>query len=157
MKLQLWSVGKAHDDYVAPGIADFTRRIANYYPVAWNIIPPLRNMASLSPAEVREREAPTILRALKDSDHLILLDERGRSLTSPQLASMIQARANDSTRNPVFLIGGAYGTDAAVHQRADFVWSLSALTFPHQLVRLILSEQIYRACTILRNERYHHS
>ena len=93
---------------------------------------------------------------LAREDHLVVLDERGKMLDSIQLSEMIQARANESVKNLVFLIGGAFGIDASLMQRANFKWSLSALTFPHQLVRLILSEQLYRACTILRNEKYHH-
>jgi 23S rRNA (pseudouridine1915-N3)-methyltransferase len=86
----------------------------------------------------------------------VLLDERGKNFTSPQLANFIQQRANESTKKIVFLIGGAFGVDASITQRANLVWSLSNLVFPHMLVRLILAEQVYRACTILRNEKYHH-
>lgn len=89
-------------------------------------------------------------------DYLVALDERGKQLSSKKLADFIQARANESTRKIVFLIGGAYGLDEAVLKRANYKWSLSELTFPHQLVRLILAEQIYRACSIIRNEKYHH-
>jgi 23S rRNA (pseudouridine1915-N3)-methyltransferase len=78
-------------------------------------------------------------------------------MTSEQLAEFLQGRANESTKKLVFLIGGAYGVDAAITKRANLQWSLSKLVFPHQLVRLILSEQIYRACSILRNEKYHHA
>jgi len=88
---------------------------------------------------------------------LVLLDERGQTFTSPKLASFIQQRANESTRKIVFLIGGAFGVDETVFTRANFFWSLSPLVFPHMLVRLILAEQVYRACTILRNEKYHHN
>ena len=88
---------------------------------------------------------------------LIALDERGKPLNSEGLADFMMKRSNESTKNLIFLIGGAYGIDEAVLKRADFKWSLSQLVFPHQLVRLILAEQVYRACTILRNEKYHHS
>ena len=90
-------------------------------------------------------------------DDLILLDETGKQLSSEDLAKFIQARANGSTKNIVFLIGGAYGVSEAVKKRANYTWSLSKLVFPHQLVRLILDEQVYRACSINRNEKYHHS
>ncbi|MCX6293908.1 MAG: 23S rRNA (pseudouridine(1915)-N(3))-methyltransferase RlmH, partial [Sphingobacteriales bacterium] len=96
------------------------------------------------------------LNLLKKEDYLILLDERGKTLTSEGVASFIQQRANESEKQLVFLIGGAFGVSKAVFERADYVWSLSPLVFPHQLVRLILSEQIYRACSINRNEKYHH-
>jgi 23S rRNA (pseudouridine1915-N3)-methyltransferase len=84
------------------------------------------------------------------------LDERGKQFSSKKLADFIQARANESARKLIFLIGGAYGLDEAVLKRANYTWSLSELTFPHQLVRLILAEQIYRACSIIKNEKYHH-
>jgi 23S rRNA (pseudouridine1915-N3)-methyltransferase len=87
---------------------------------------------------------------------MIALDERGRQMTSEGLAQFLQDRANESNKNLIFLIGGAYGLDETVLTRADNRWSLSQLTLPHQLVRLLLAEQVYRACTILRNEKYHH-
>jgi 23S rRNA (pseudouridine1915-N3)-methyltransferase len=86
----------------------------------------------------------------------VALEERGKQINSVALADLLQARANESTRQLIFLIGGAYGLDEAILQRANYKWSLSTLVFPHQLVRLILSEQVYRACTILKNEKYHH-
>ncbi len=110
----------------------------------------------MSEADLRKAEANTILNWLDKDDYLIVLDERGKMLDSLQLAGFLQQRANDSVKQVVFLIGGAYGIDEQVFKRAQFKWSLSALTFPHQLVRLILAEQVYRACTILRNEKYHH-
>jgi 23S rRNA (pseudouridine1915-N3)-methyltransferase len=87
----------------------------------------------------------------------VLLDERGHQLSSEELATFIQLRANESIKNIIFLIGGAYGVSDELIKRADYKWSFSKLVFPHQLVRLILAEQIYRACTIMRNEKYHHS
>jgi 23S rRNA (pseudouridine1915-N3)-methyltransferase len=86
----------------------------------------------------------------------VLLDEKGKQMSSTQLATFIEQRANSSIRQLVFLIGGAFGVDDLLKSRANFTWSLSPLVFPHQLVRLILAEQIYRACTIIRNEKYHH-
>jgi 23S rRNA (pseudouridine1915-N3)-methyltransferase len=98
-----------------------------------------------------------ILEWLQPDDYLIALDERGKQTSSEELAAFIQQRANESRKRLIFLIGGAYGLDDVVLKRADFKWSLSKLVFPHQLVRLILAEQLYRACTILRGEKYHHS
>jgi 23S rRNA (pseudouridine1915-N3)-methyltransferase len=156
MKLQLWSVGKVHETYVKEGIELFTKRINNYYPAEWNIITPLKNAASLSETEMKKKEAEIILSQLKKDDCLVLLDERGKQLNSEGLASFIQLRANESAKNLIFLIGGAYGVSDDVMTRANYKWSLSQLVFPHQLVRLILAEQVYRACTIIRNEKYHH-
>ena len=93
---------------------------------------------------------------LQKEDYLVALDERGKQFDSVQLSQFLQIRGNESTKKLVFLIGGAYGIDEAILKRANQKWSLSLLTFPHQLVRLILAEQVYRACTILRNEKYHH-
>ena len=107
--------------------------------------------------DLKKKEGEVILDWLRKDDFLIVLDERGKQMSSEGLANFIQARANESTKQLVFLIGGAYGIDESVLKRADYTWSLSTLVFPHQLVRLILAEQIYRACTILRNEKYHHS
>lgn len=156
MKLQLWSVGKAHESYVREGVEEFSKRIGRYYPVEWKLLSPARQTASTLESDVRKQEAGLILGALQKDDYLVLLDETGKLLTSTALANLLQQRANNSTRQIVFLVGGAFGVDSSVKARADFTWSLSPLIFPHQLVRLILAEQIYRACTIIRNEKYHH-
>jgi len=108
-------------------------------------------------AELKKKEAELILQSLGKDDWLVVLDERGKLMDSQKLAAFIQSRANESVKQLVFLIGGAYGLDQKLMDRANFSWSLSPLTFPHQLVRLILSEQLYRACSILKNEKYHHS
>jgi 23S rRNA (pseudouridine1915-N3)-methyltransferase len=156
MKISLWTIGKANDGYVKEGIEDFTKRISRYFPVEWAIIPVPKNAGMLSEVDLRKREAEIILQWLRPDDFLVALDERGRQLSSESLAQFLQSRSNESIKNLVFLIGGAYGLDDGILKKAKFTWSLSNLTFPHQLVRLILSEQIYRACTILRNEKYHH-
>ena len=156
MKIQFLAIGKAHEPYVKPGVDDFTRRTGNYYPVAWNILPAPKNAGLLSEQELKKKEADMILDGLGKDDYLVALDERGKQLGSAQLATFIQARANESARQLVFLIGGAYGLHDTVLKKAHYTWSLSQLTFPHQLVRLILAEQVYRACTIQRNEKYHH-
>ena len=157
MKLQFWSVGKVHESHVKEGIEMFTKRIGNYFNVEWHIIPMPKNAGMMSEMDLKIREGEMILNFLKKEDYLVVLDERGKQLTSPGLAAFLQQRANESEKNIVFLIGGAYGLGNDVLQRADFKWSLSALVFPHQLVRFILAEQLYRACTIMRNEKYHHS
>ena len=156
MKLQFWSVGKANEAYVKEGIELFTRRITNYYPAEWHIIPMPRNAGTLSETDLKKKEGEIILNLIEKDDYLVLLDEKGRQLTSEGVANFIQARANESAKNIIFLIGGAYGVSDAVMARANYKWSLSPLVFPHQLVRLILAEQIYRACSIIRNEKYHH-
>jgi 23S rRNA (pseudouridine1915-N3)-methyltransferase len=156
MKIWFWSIGKSNESYVKEGIADFTKRISRYFPVEWTIIPVPKNSGMLSEMDLKKKEGETILQWLRQDDYLIALDERGKQFSSEELSELLQERASASTKNLVFLIGGAFGLDAAVLKRAQLKWSLSQLTFPHQLVRLILSEQVYRACTILQNEKYHH-
>lgn len=156
MKIQFCSIGKPHEAYIRNGVEDFTNRVSRYFRVEWTIIPPPRNAATLSEGELKKQEAIAISEWLKDDDYLVLLDERGKNISSEELASLLQQRANESTRRVIFLIGGAFGVDTALSKRANFTWSLSKLVFPHMLVRLILAEQVYRACTILRNEKYHH-
>lgn len=157
MKLQFWTIGKGHEPYIKEGVELFTKRISNYYPVGWNIIAMPKNAATLSETDLKKKEGEIILNALEKEDYLVLLDERGKQMNSEGLATFIQSRANESVKNIVFLIGGAYGVSDTIMQRANYSWSLSLLVFPHQLVRLILAEQIYRACSINRNEKYHHS
>jgi 23S rRNA (pseudouridine1915-N3)-methyltransferase len=157
MKIQLWAIGKKNEPYVHAGVEDFSKRLGNYFPVEWNILPVPKNTGMLSEADLKKREGETILQWVQKDDYLVVLDERGKQLTSEGLAQFIQTRANGSVKTLIFLIGGAFGMDEAVLKRANFQWSLSQLVFPHQLVRLILAEQLYRACTILRNEKYHHS
>lgn len=156
MKIWFWSIGKAHDSYVKEGVTEFTKRVSKYFPVEWTIIPVPKNAGMLSEMDLKKREGETILQWLKADDYLIALDEHGKQFSSEGLSEMLQERATASTKNLVFLIGGAFGLDATVLKRAQLKWSLSQLTFPHQLVRLILAEQVYRACTILKNEKYHH-
>lgn len=157
MKFQFWSVGKNHEPYVKEGIELFTKRISNYYPVEWNIIPMPKNAASLSETDLKKKEGEIISGLLQKDDYLVLLEETGNMPGSEELANFIQQRANESVKHIIFLIGGAYGVSDDVKKRANYKWSLSKLVFPHQLVRLILAEQVYRACSINRNEKYHHS
>lgn len=157
MKIHFWSIGKNHESYVKNGVEEFTKRISNYYPVQWTIIPVPKNAGMLSEADLKKKEGEVILDWLQKDDYLVALDERGKQLSSEGLAEFIMKRSNESIKNLVFLIGGAYGIDEAVMKRANYKWSLSQLVFPHQLVRLILAEQVYRACSINRNEKYHHS
>lgn len=153
MKITFLTVGKAHESYIQDGVNIFTKRISHYYKVDWKIVTP----SKLSdPKTIKKEEAVAILKCLQSDDVLILLDERGKNISSPELATLIQQKANQSTQHLVFLIGGAFGVASEIMQRAQFTWSISKLVFPHMLVRLILAEQIYRACSILANEKYHH-
>ena len=153
MKISIWSVGKNHEAYIKDGVAEFTKRISHYYPIDWLIIAPSK---ATQPAAIKKEEAQNIMKPMASTDVLILLDETGKMLNSPGLAQLIQQKANQSAQRIIFLIGGAYGVSDDIKKRANHTWSLSQLVFPHMLVRLILSEQIYRACSILANEKYHH-
>ena len=157
MKFQFWAIGKNHEPYVKEGVELFTKRISNYYAVEWNLIPMPKNAASLSESELKKKAGETITNLLQKEDYLVLLDENGKQINSEELAKFIRLRGNESIKNIVFLIGGAFGVSEEVKKRANYQWGLSKLVFPHQMVRLILAEQIYRACSINRNEKYHHS
>ena len=145
MKIQFWSVGKTHESFVKEGIELFTKRVSNYFPVEWNIIPMPKNAGIMEPAMLKIKEGEAILVQINKEDFLVLLDEKGIEFTSEGFAKFIEKRTIDSTKTIVFLIGGAYGVSDAVFARANFKWSLSTLVFPHQMVRLILAEQVYRA------------
>jgi 23S rRNA (pseudouridine1915-N3)-methyltransferase len=156
MKISFWSIGKANEAYVKTGVEDFTQRISKYFKIQWSIIPVPKNAGMMSEMDLKKKEGEMILDWLTKDDYLVALDENGKQMSSEGLAQFIQVRGNESTKHIVFLIGGAFGLDEMVLKRANFKWSLSPLTFPHQLVRLILAEQVYRACSILKNEKYHH-
>jgi 23S rRNA (pseudouridine1915-N3)-methyltransferase len=156
MKIQCWSIGKAHEPYVKDGVEMFTKRLTHYFSAEWQIIAPPKNAGTLSPEDLKKKEGEIITGLLQKDDFLIVLDERGKQINSVQLSQLLQQKADAGIKKIVFLIGGAYGVSSAVLQRANYTWSLSALVFPHQLARLILAEQLYRACTIIKNEKYHH-
>jgi 23S rRNA (pseudouridine1915-N3)-methyltransferase len=156
MKIQLWSIGKPHDKELKAAIDQFTERCNNYFTVEWNIIASPKNAGAMSESDLKKKEGEIILQMLGRQDYLVALDERGKQLTSEGLAEFINTRTNDSTKRLIFLIGGAFGIHESVLKAAQFKWSLSNLTLPHQLVRLVLAEQLYRAFSILRNEKYHH-
>ncbi len=156
MKITLCSIGKPHDPNLQKAIDDFTQRISNYFPVEWLIVPPPKNAAVMNIEAVKKAEGSAVMNHISKEDFLVLLDERGKNISSPELANLLQQKANESTKRLVFLIGGAFGVDDLLTKRAQFTWSFSKLVFPHMIARLVLAEQIYRACTILRNEKYHH-
>lgn len=154
MKIHFWSVGKAHESYLKEGVEIFTKRISHYYPIEWKIFGTSKKGDQ---DEVKKYEATQLLSVIQKDDFVVALDENGKQLNSAELAAFIQQRTNSSLKNLIFIIGGAYGIHETVLNRCDYKWSLSKLVFAHQLVRLILAEQVYRACTIIRNEKYHHS
>ena len=134
----------------------YTKRINHYVRFAITTIADVRNTKKLSEAEQKRLEGEQILRLVNDSDHLMLLDEHGAELRSIEFAEVLQRRMSAGTKRLVFVIGGPYGFSEAVYQRANSKLSLSKMTFSHQIVRAIFTEQLYRAFTILKNEPYHH-
>lgn len=156
MKILFLSVGKENEANLKPAIDSFTRRIQHYFPVEWKFIGLSGKKTATTITNLKQKESVLVLNILKPDDQVIALDEKGTQLNSYEVASHLQKSANESAKRLVFIIGGAYGLDNTVLKKAQFIWSLSPLTFPHQLVRLILAEQVYRACTILKNEKYHH-
>ncbi len=156
MKIACWSVGKAHEPYVKPGIEEFSKRLNRYFKTEWVLLPVPKQAAMLSEMDLRKKEADMILDWLQKDDYLVLLDEKGTSLSSPELAQFLQQRANESHKQMVFLIGGAYGFSEEVYSAATGKIRLSKMTFSHQMVRMIFFEQLYRSMTILKGEPYHH-
>ena len=155
MKSTLILVGRTADKLYSEGIADYESRIGHYIPFNIKVIPELRNTKSLSFDQQKEKEGELILKNIETKDFVVLLDEHGRQFRSVEFARWISTRLHDA-RPLTFIIGGPYGFSDAVYARADFKISLSPMTFSHQMVRLIFVEQLYRACTIMRGEPYHH-
>ncbi|MCE1202342.1 MAG: 23S rRNA (pseudouridine(1915)-N(3))-methyltransferase RlmH [Bacteroidia bacterium] len=156
MKILLLMIGKTDASWLSEGLMHYEKRIRHYMPFELQVIPDLKNRKQLSEAEQKQAEAMLLMQALQATDELVLLDENGKQLTSRAFAGFIEKMQLQSVKRLVFVIGGPYGFGEAVRKRANHMLSLSEMTFPHQLVRLIFIEQLYRACTILRNEPYHH-
>lgn len=155
MKTILILVGKTTDKHFQAGISDYADRITHYMPFDIVTIPELKNTKSLSEEQQKTMEGELILKQLQPSDTLVLLDEHGKELRSIELAKWLEQK-QQTARRLVFVIGGPYGFSEAVYSRANEKLSLSKLTFSHQMVRLVFTEQIYRACTIIKGEPYHH-
>ena len=155
MKTILILVGKTTDKHFQAGISDYAERISHYMPFEIITIPELKNTKSLSEQQQKTMEGELIMKQLQPSDTVVLLDEHGKEMRSMEYASWLQRTANNA-RRLVFIIGGPYGFSPSVYERANDKISLSRMTFSHQMVRLIFTEQLYRACTIIKNEPYHH-
>lgn len=150
--IRIVAVGKKHEDWVTSGIERYQKRLRAPFDVKWDLLP----HSTLEGPQARQKESEAILSRLNDDEFIVLLDETGKSYDSPTLSSQLEsvfARGTSLT----LVIGGAYGVNEALRQRSQIIWSLSPLVFPHQLVRLILIEQLYRAQEIARGGSYHHS
>ena len=156
MKITLLTVGKTDVKWVKEGLDLYVSRLVHYIPFQVREIPELKNVSALSREQVKAREGALVLKALRPTDEVVLLDEGGREFRSVDFAGWIEERVSRGSRDLVFVIGGAYGFSPDVYSRADSKLSLSKMTFSHQMVRTIFAEQLYRAFTILRGEPYHH-
>lgn len=152
MAIRIIAVGKKHETWVSDGIERYQKRLKRPFDVEWVLLPHSAREGQAARVEESER----ILSRIKPSEYVILLDERGTLMDSPALSSAIVSPLEHSQMVTI-IIGGAYGVDDTVHSRSNLVWSLSRLVFPHQLVRLILAEQLYRAQEIAAGNPYHHS
>ncbi len=156
MKFLLLMVGKTADNKLDSLIQDYQKRIGHYVSFESVIVPELKNTKHLSMNEQKEKEADLILKQLDNQDEMILLDEKGKQFTSLKFADYISKKIDSSTKRIVFVIGGPYGFAQKVYERANGKIAMSAMTFSHQMIRLIFTEQLYRALTIIRGESYHH-
>lgn len=156
MKIKLLAIGKTDDAYIQTGIQKFEARLKHYTPFEIQIIQDIKNSKNLSIPQQKEKEGELILSSIELSDKIILLDENGSTYSSREFSEFIQKQMLSGFKNLIFVIGGPYGFSDDVYKRANGKISLSKMTFSHQMVRLIFTEQLYRAMTILKNEPYHH-
>ena len=156
MRITLLTVGRTDVKWVREGLDLYASRLVHYVQFQVTEIPELKNVSALSKDQIKAREGELILKSVRPSDDLILLDEHGREFRSVEFASVLQDKMSRGGRDIVFVIGGAYGFSPEVYSRADSKISLSKMTFSHQMVRTIFAEQLYRAFTIMKGEPYHH-
>jgi 23S rRNA (pseudouridine1915-N3)-methyltransferase len=151
MPIRIITIGKKHESWVSEGIDRYQKRLKKPFDVEWVILP----HSSFDGVQARQDESRRIFTRLNANDYVVLLDERGRNVTSPDFSKRLVSIL-DTSCPVVIIIGGAYGVDETIMRRANFIWSLSGLVFPHQLVRLLLIEQLYRAQEIAGGRSYHH-
>ena len=156
MKIKLLTVGKTTNSHLIKLQEEYQNRLKYYIPFDLTVIPELKNTKSLSISEQQEKEADLILKQLETNDEVILLDENGKQHTSVGFSEFISKKMLASHKRMIFVVGGPYGFSERVYRRANGKISLSAMTFSHQMIRLIFVEQLYRAMTILKGEPYHH-
>jgi 23S rRNA (pseudouridine1915-N3)-methyltransferase len=153
MKIEFIFIGKTSDLYLNEGIQIYLKRLVNYLPAEIQVLPA---SSSKIREKIIEEESKLILNKIQARDYLVLLDERGKQMTSRELSGFIEKQMLAGTNRMLLITGGAYGVSDEIKEKVHFTWSVSKLTFTHQMIRLILAEQVYRAMTILRNESYHH-
>jgi 23S rRNA (pseudouridine1915-N3)-methyltransferase len=156
MQLKIIAIGKTDHSAILELQELYSKRLQHYIRMDWEIIPDLKNTKSLQESQQKAKEGEAILKKISSTDWLILLDEKGKSMTSMEFSAFLQGKMNAGIKQLVLVIGGPYGFSDEVYQRANGKISLSKMTFSHQMIRIFLAEQIYRAFTILRGEPYHH-
>jgi 23S rRNA (pseudouridine1915-N3)-methyltransferase len=156
MQVKLIAIGKTDHPAIQRLLEEYAGRLAHYIKFELEVIPDLKNTKSLSEAAQKEREGELILKKVQSSDDLILLDERGKTVSSVEFSDYLQKKMNSGLKQLIFVIGGPYGFSEAVYARSNGKISLSKMTFSHQMIRPFFIEQLYRAFTILKNEPYHH-
>ena len=156
MKVTLLQIDKTTENYLNEGISIYAARLKHYTAFETGTINVPKAVRMRPEAEQKSEEAKLILKFVKENDYLVLLDEGGNSLNSVDFSQFLSKKALQNVKNIVFLIGGPYGFDPAIYKRANYKLSLSPMTFSHQMVRLFFVEQLYRAFTIIKGEKYHH-
>lgn len=156
MKIELAVIGKTSIGYLKQGIDEYIKRLKHYVPFEIKYINDIKNTKNISEDQQKRTEGAKILSLLDKSDFVVLLDEHGKEYTSMQYSSYIQKRMLSGTKKVVFVIGGPYGFSQEVYDRANDKISFSKMTFNHEMIRLIFTEQLYRAYTIINHEPYHH-
>lgn len=156
MQIEIWSLGKESDSFIEEGVAYYIRKAQPWVSIDLVVLQLPKKAATTDTARARQQEEELVLKRLQPHHYLVLLDERGKMLDSIDWSRQMQQCMNQGVKTLVILIGGAFGVTEAVKAKARQTWSLSALVFPHQLVRLIVAEQVYRAFSILNNSPYHH-
>lgn len=156
MDILLLTIGKTRTQFVADGIKEYTKRLSRYLPFDILELPDVRAIKSMTERMQKIREGELILEKILPSDHVVLLDERGREYSSVEFSAYIEKLMASGRKRTVFVVGGPYGFSEEVYNRADAKLSLSRMTFNHEMIRMFFVEQIYRAMTILRGEPYHH-
>lgn len=149
-------MGKTNHVALRDWLPEYQKRLSHYIPFEWVELPDSKNTNKLSESEQKHEQGKRFLKQLTTQDVVVLLDEKGMQLSSISFATFIQKRMNAGIKNLVFIVGGPYGFSAEMYQKAQYKISLSAMTFSHQMVRIFVAEQLYRAFSILNNEPYHH-
>ena len=156
MKIKLIVIGKTKSKFLLDGEGEYQKRLKHYCKFSELIITDIKNAGKLSKKELKEKEGNLILESIKNNDYIILLDDKGITLSSIEFSELLNKKMVSSTNELVFIVGGAFGFSESVYKRANYKLSLSKMTFSHEMVRLIFKEQLYRGFTIIKGEKYHH-